>query len=88
MPQINLVVEEMCYILTLMDMNVFSLSLYVCVAIYVLNYVIVIIVLRNIIHLFSLKSSFSEEYGIIFLSKFLLLTKMLILYYQFTIMVF
>ena len=87
MPQINLVVEEMCYILTLMDMNVFSLSLYVCVAIYVLNYVIVISVLRNIIHLFSLKSSFSEDIGIIFLSKFLLLTKMLILYYQFTIMV-
>ena len=80
MPQINLVVEEMCYILTLMDMNVFSLSVYVCVAIYVLNYVIVISVLRNIIHLFSLKSSFSEDIGIIFLSKFLLLTKILILY--------
>ena len=39
-------------------------------------------------NLFSLKSSFSEDVGIIFLSKFLLLTKMLILYYQFTIMVF
>ena len=62
MPQINLVVEEMCYILTLMDMNVFSLSLYVCVAIYVLNYVILISVLRNIIHLFSLKSSFSVSF--------------------------
>ena len=70
MPQINLVVEEMCYILTLMDMNVFSLSLYVCVAIYVLNYVIVISVLRNIIHLFSLKSSFSEDIGITFCSNF------------------
>ena len=60
----------------------FSLSPYVCVAIYVLNYVIVISVLRK---LFSLNSSFSEDNGIIFLSKFLLLTKMLILYYQFTI---
>ena len=35
-----------------------------------LNYVIVISVLRNIIHLFSLKNSFCEDIGISFLSKY------------------